>query len=80
MMTQAKIQIDLDDYDFIKRVHRQLDYKSFSEYIRAAVKAKVKVDQKRLRKIKRMEAMEMIGKAPYEDLFESLEGEDFANR
>jgi len=80
MMTQAKIQVDRDDYEFIKRVHRQLNYRSFSEYVREAIKAKVTADQRRLRKMKRMEAMEMIGRAPYEDLFEPLEGEDFANR
>ena len=48
--------------------------------MREAIKGKIKADQKRLRELKRKEAMEMIGKAPYEDLFESLEGEDFENR
>ena len=48
--------------------------------MREAIKGKIKADQKKLRELKRMEAMEMIGKAVYEDLFESLEGEDFENR
>ena len=80
MMTQTKIQIDNDDYEFIKKVHKQLNYKSLSEYMREAIKGKIKTDQKTIRELKRMEAMEMIGKAVYEDLFESLEGEDFENR
>jgi len=80
MMTQTKIQIDSNDYEFIKKIHKQLNYRSLSEYMREAIKGKIKADQKRLRELKRKEAMEMIGKAPYEDLFESLEGEDFENR
>jgi len=80
MMTQAKIQVDRDDYEFIKRTHKQLNYRSFSEYVREAIKAKVRTDQRRFREIRRKEAMEMIGKESYEDLFESLEGEDFADR
>jgi ribosomal protein L19E len=48
--------------------------------MREAVNAKVREDRKRLRKLKRMAAMEMIGKAPYDNLFESIEGEDFENR
>ena len=80
MMTQAKIQVDQDDYEFIKGIYRQLNYKSLSEYVREAIKVKVRADQKRLRETKRMEAMEMIGKASHENLFEPLEGEDFADR
>lgn len=80
MMTQTKIQIDSDDYEFIKKIHKKLNYKSLSEYMREAIQVKIKADQKRLRELKRMEAMEMIGKAPYEDLFESLGGEDFEKR
>ncbi len=79
-MTQAKIQVDRDDYEFIKRVHRKLNYRSFSEYVRDAIKTKIKVDQKGLREMKRKEAMEMIGKSPFENIFESLEGEDLADR
>jgi Arc/MetJ-type ribon-helix-helix transcriptional regulator len=79
-MTQTKIQVDIDDYEFIKKVHKDLNYKSLSEYIREAIKAKIKADQKKIRELKRSAAMEMIGKAPYEDLFESLEGEEFEDR
>ena len=80
MLIQTKIQIDPKDYEFVKKVYKDLHYKSLSEYIREAIKAKIKQDRKRLRAQKRIEAMEMIGKAPHENLFESLEGEDFETR
>jgi len=40
----------------------------------------VNQDRKRLREQKRIAAMEMIGKAQYKNLFESIEGEDFESR
>jgi len=80
MLTQTKIQIDKSDYEFIKRIHKELNYRSLSQYMREAIQAKIKIDRKRLRDMKREAAMEMIGKASYDNLFESLEGEDFENR
>jgi len=80
MLIPTKIQIDKKNYDFIKQVHKKLHYKSLSEYIREAVNTKVGEDRKRLREQKRMAAMEMIGRAPYDNVFESIEGEDFENR
>lgn len=80
MLVQTKIQIDAKNYDFIKKIYKDFHYKSLSEYMREAINAKVKKDRKRLREIKRMEAMEMIGRAQYDNLFESIEGEDFENR
>ena len=80
MLTQTKIQIDPKDYEFIKKVYKDLRYRSLSEYMREAVNAKVREDRKRLRELKRMTAMEMIGRTPYDNLFESIEGEDFENR
>ncbi len=79
MMTQTKLQIDKDVYEFIRKSFKKLHYKSLSEYMREAVKAKVKDDRKKLREIERETAMEMIGKTAYENIFESLEGEDFEN-
>ena len=79
-MAQTKLQIDSEDYEFIKETHKQLNYKSLSEYIRQAIKEKIKTDQKRLRELKREEAMKMIGKGAYENLFDSLDGEEFENR
>jgi Arc/MetJ-type ribon-helix-helix transcriptional regulator len=80
MLTQTKIQIEKDDYDFIKKACKKLQYRSLSEYMREAVQAKVKADRRRLREMKRKAAMEMIAKGKQENLFESLEGEDFEDR
>ena len=77
MLIQTQIQVNPKDYEFVKKVYKDLRYKSLSEYMREAINAKVKQDRKRLREQKRIAAMEMIGKAPYENLFESIEGEDF---
>jgi Arc/MetJ-type ribon-helix-helix transcriptional regulator len=79
-MIQTKVQIEKKDYEFIKRAHKELRYKSLSQYIREAVNAKVRGDRRRLRELKRAAAMEMIGKASHDNLFESLEGEDFETR
>jgi Arc/MetJ-type ribon-helix-helix transcriptional regulator len=62
MLIQTKIQIDEEDYWFIKEIHKKLDYKSQSEYIRKAIRDKVKADRIRMRNIKRKQAMEMMGK------------------
>jgi len=80
MLIPTKIQIDKKSYEFIKQTHKQLHYRSLSEYMREAVNTKVAEDRKRLRERKRIAAMEMIGRAPYGNLFESIEGEDFENR
>ena len=80
MMIQTKIQIDPENYEFIKKFHKDLRYRSLSEYMREAVNAKVKEGRKRLREFKRIRAMEMIGKTAYENLFESIEGDDFEDR
>ena len=80
MLVPTKIQIDKKNFEFIKKVHKKLNYKSLSEYIREAVNAKVEKDRKRLRELKRKAAIEMIGKALYDNVFESIEGEDFENR
>jgi len=80
MLVPTKIQIDKNNYEFIKQVHKKLHYKSLSEYIRVAVNAKVEKDRKKLRELKRIAAFEMIGKAAYDNVFESTAGENFENR
>ncbi len=80
MMIQTKLQIPPEDYESIKKMYKELNYKSLSEYIREAIKAKLREDRKRLRELKRKTAMEMIGKGPYVNLFESLDGVDFEDR
>ena len=80
MLIQTKIQIEPENFNFIKKVYKDLKYRSLSEYMREAINTKVQEDRKRLRELKRLKAMEMIGKGPYSDIFESIEGEDFENR
>ena len=80
MMTQAKFQIDQEDYEFIKAAYKLLDYSNYSEYMRAAIKEKIKGDRKKLRNIKRNLAMEQIGEAVYENHFDLLDGEVFEDR
>ena len=80
MLISTKIQIDKKNYEFIKQAYRALHYKSLSEYMRQAINTKVVEDRKRLREQKRILAMEMIGKATYDNVFESIEGEDFETR
>lgn len=79
-MIQTKIQIEIEDYDFIKKACRQLRYRSMSEYMRQAVTEKVKSDRKKLREARRRSAMAMIDTADHENLFESIEGVDFEKR
>ena len=80
MLIPTKIQIDKKNHEFIKQVYKDLHYKSLSEYMREAVNTKVEEDRRRLRELKRKVAMEMIGRAPYDNVFESIEGEDFEKR
>lgn len=80
MLIQTKVQINPKDYEFIKKVYKDLHFRSLSEYMREAINAKVEQDRKRLRELKRMKAIEMIGKAEYDNLFESIEGEEFEDR
>ena len=75
MLIPTKIQIDKKNYEFIKQVYKELHYKSLSEYMRKAVHTKVQEDRKRLRELKRKAAMEMIGRATYDNIFESIEGD-----
>ncbi|MBI9082614.1 MAG: hypothetical protein JEZ11_03395 [Desulfobacterales bacterium] len=80
MLIQTKIQIDKTNYDFIKLAHKKLNYRSLSEYVREAVDAKVREDRRKYRELKREAAMDMIGHAPYDNLFDSIGGDDFEDR
>ena len=80
MLISTKIQIDKAHYDFIKLACRDLHYKSLSDYVRQAIENKMKEDRKRLREKIRQAAMEMIGAEPHENVFESIEGDDFESR
>jgi len=80
MLIQTKIQIDAKDYNFVKMAYRDLKYRSLSEYMRTAVHCKVSEDRQKLRQMKREHAMDMIGRVEYENVFESIEGDDFERR
>lgn len=80
MLVQSKIQIEQEDYEFIKNIYKDLCYRSFSEYVRKAINTKVTADRKQLRELKRKRATEMVGNTSYASLFESIEGDDFENR
>ena len=80
MLVPTKIQLDKKHYDFIKVACRDLHYRSLSDYVRQAVENKMKEDRKRLRESKRQAAMEMMGPATHDNIFESIEEDDFENR
>jgi hypothetical protein len=69
MLIQTKIQIAPEDYNFVKKSYKNLKYKSLSEYMRSAVQARIREDRLRLREMERKKAMEMIGRAGYENIF-----------
>jgi len=73
MLIPTKIQIDKTNYEFIKEACKTLHYKSLSEYMREAINTKVAEDRKKLRELKRITAMEMIGRASYDNVFESIQ-------
>ena len=77
MLVRAKVQIEKESYDFIKMARKELKYKSLSEYVRDAINAKIHEDRRRIREKKMASAMEMFAEAPVDNLFESIEGEDF---
>jgi hypothetical protein len=80
MLVQTKLQIDKESYEFIKKAYKELNYRSLSEYIRTAVNAKIGEDRRRMRAMKRAAAMDMLGEAAPDNLFESIEGDDFEGR
>jgi Arc/MetJ-type ribon-helix-helix transcriptional regulator len=80
MLIPTKIQLDKKHYEFIKHSCKDLHYRSLSDYVRHAVEMKVEEDRKRLREDKRKAAMNMIGRAPHDNVFDSIEGDDFEDR
>ncbi len=80
MKVTQKVQLEEKDLDFIEAVFSILDYKSKSEYMREAILAKIREDQKKLREMKCREAMEAYGEEAPENVFESIEADDFEDR
>ncbi len=80
MLVRTKVQIDKESYEFIKKAHKELNYKSLSEYVRDAINAKIREDRRKIRQKKMASAMEMFADAQVDNLFELIEGEDFEER
>lgn len=80
MMMRIKVQIDRESHEFMKKSYRQLNYRSLSDCVRDAINLKIKEDRKRVRELRRAVAMQAIGRAQTEPLFESIEGDDFEDR
>lgn len=78
--TTQKVQLEQKDLDFIDAVFEILDYKSKSEYMREAILMKIRQDKKKLREMKCREAMEGYGEEALDNVFESIEAEDFEDR
>jgi Arc/MetJ-type ribon-helix-helix transcriptional regulator len=79
MKLTQKVQLDREDLDFIDRVCETLDYGSKSEYMRAAIREKIRADKRKLRELERQRAMEGYAEG-YEDVFECIAGETFEER
>lgn len=80
MLVQSKVQIDKKDLEFIKKVYKELSYKSLSDYMRTAINSKIKEDRKKIRELRRTAAFEMLSQVRHKNLFRSIEGEDFEDR
>lgn len=79
-MMPQKVQLEEADIRFIEDACKVLNYRSRSQYIRAAIKEKIRADRARLREMRRQEAMKAYGEGPLESCFDSLEAEDFEDR
>ncbi len=79
-MISSKVQLEKEDLELIEEVCSVLGYKSRSEYMRIAIQEKIRADKRKLREMKRQEAMVAYGQAGPEQVFESIEAEDFEDR
>jgi len=79
VMRTHKVQLNERELEFIEGAYAALNYKSKSAYMRAAIQDKIRVDQTKLRELKRRQAMAGYG-AHLDHAFEALEAEDFEDR
>jgi len=79
-MISQKVQIDKGDVAFINQALELLSYGSKSEYIRIAVKEKIRIDRRKLREAMRQKAMQGYCHPDSDNVFEAIEGDDFADR
>ncbi len=78
-MVPQKVQLEESDLEFIESACRLLKFKSKSEYMRAAIREKIHADRRRLRELRRRQAMRAYGD-DFEVAFESIEAEGFEAR
>ncbi len=78
-MVPQKVQLEETDLEFIETACKVLNFKSRSEYMRAAIQEKIRADKRRLREIRRQEAMEAYGD-DFDVAFEAIEAEGFEAR
>jgi len=79
MKVTQKVQLEPEDLEFIDRVCESFHYGSKSEYMRAAIREKIRADKRKLRQLQRQEAMKDYSEG-HEDIFEPLAGEPFEDR
>jgi len=79
MKVTQKVHLEPEDLEFINRACESLHYGSKSEYMRAAIREKIRADKRKLREVERQKAMKGHSKG-HEDIFESLAGEPFEDR
>ncbi len=78
-MIQQKVQLNEEVLAFIETACAELSYRSKSEYMRKAIEDKVRADKRRLRELKRQQAMAGYA-ADFEVAFETIEAEEFEDR
>ncbi len=75
-MVPQKVQLAEADLEFIEAACKLLNFKSKSEYMRAAIRERIRADRRRLRELQRRQAMRAYGD-DFEVAFESIEAEEF---
>lgn len=78
-MVPQKVQLSESDLRFIEMACQALSFKSKSEYMREAIQEKIRADRRKLRELRRQQAMLAYGD-DFEVAFEALEGAPFEDR
>ena len=78
-MVPQKVQLSESDLRFIETACEALSFKNKSEYMRVAIQEKIRADRRKLRELRRQQAMLAYGD-DFDIAFEALEGEAFEDR
>lgn len=78
-MVPQKVQLSESDLRFIETAYEALNFKSKSEYMRVAIQERIRADRRRLRELRRRQAM-LAYDDDFDVAFKGLEGEDFEER